>query len=356
MGAVVLGLALAVVACDEGGAVILNDDVGLPPPTPYAGPASDVDGRVEALLSQMTLDEKAGQMTMAGWTSLASTDDITNARLGALGGAPEDLDANDWLAITATARTKAAATRMGIPLIFAIDSVHGNGKVRGATIFPHNIGLGCTGDPALVREVFAATGAEVADLGLSLSESPDVDVGRDLRWGRSYESFGEDPAFVSEMATAAVTGTQTAVLACAKHAIGAGGTSWGTGAHSGIDEGDARISDDEMRRVHLPPFRAAVSAGVQTIMVSYSEWQGTRMCISGHWLTDVLKGELGFDGIVMTDGGGVLLVGPDIDEDVFLAVSAGIDLVNVAAPYEKVIDAIVGRVEKGDLPMSRVDD
>jgi beta-glucosidase len=345
-----------VLGCDQAGTIVLQDDVGLPPPAPYAGPAADVEGRVEWLLSQMTLDEKAGQMTMAGWTSLTSTDDVGALRLGALGGAPEDVDAKGWLSITATARASAATTRMGIPVLFAIDAVHGNGKVRGATIFPHNIGLGCTRDPDLVRQVYAASASEVRALGLAMAEAPDVDVGRDERWGRSYESFGEDPALVSALGAAAITGTQPTVLACAKHALGAGGTTWGTGVNGGIDRGNAEESEDEMRRVHLPPFQQAIQAGVQVILVSYSEWQGTRMCVSGHWLTDVLKGELGFDGIVMSDGGGVLLVGPDIHADVVQAVSAGIDLVNVAAPYREVLSAIVSAVQTGELAQSRIDD
>jgi beta-glucosidase len=349
-------LATSAAGCDQAGTIVLDDDVGLPPAAPYAGPTGDVEARVEGLLSQMTLDEKAGQMTMAGWTSLTSTDDVGALRLGALGGAPEDVDANGWLQITATARASAASTRMGIPVLFAIDAVHGNGKVRGATVFPHNIGLGCTRDPDLVRQVYAASASEVGALGLAMAEAPDVDVGRDERWGRSYESFGEDPALVSSLGSAAITGTQPTVLACAKHALGAGGTTWGTGVNGGIDRGNALLSEAEMRTIHLPPFQAAVQAGVQVIMVSYSEWQGTRMCVSAHWLTDVLKGELGFDGIVMSDGGGVLLVGPDIHDDVVQAVSAGIDLVNVAGPYREVLSALVSAVQSGELPQSRIDD
>jgi beta-glucosidase len=350
-------LAVVVAAgCDQSGTIVLNDDFGLPPPAPYTGPPGDVEARVDWLLSQMTLDEKAGQMTMAGWTSLTSTDDVGALRLGAVGGAPYGVGADDWPAITATARASAATTRMAIPVLFAIDAVHGNGKVRGATIFPHNIGLGCTRDPDLVRQVYAASAAEVAALGLGMAEAPAVDVGRDARWGRSYESFGEEPGLVSTMGAAAIAGTQPTVLACAKHALGAGGTTWGTGVNGRIDRGNNLDSEAEIRRVHLPPFQAAVQAGVQAIMVSYSEWQGTRMCVSGHWLTDVIKGELGFDGIVMTDGGGVLLVGPDIHDDVFQALSAGIDLINVADPYREVLSAIVSLAQSGDVPMSRIDD
>lgn len=351
-----LVLAAATAACDSAGTIVLNDDVGLRPPAPYTGPVGDVEARVDWLLSQMTLDEKAGQMTMAGWTSLTAVDDVGALRLGALGGAPEDVDADGWVAITAAVRAQAAGTRMGIPVLFGIDAVHGNGKVRGATIFPHNVGLGCTHDPDLVRAVYAATAEEVGALGLGMNEAPDVDVGRDVRWGRSYESFGEDPTLVSTMAVAAVQGTQPTVIASVKHALGAGGTAWGTGMNGGIDRGDARLSEDAMRRTHLPPFEGAIRAGAQVVMVSYSEWQGTRMCVSGHWLTDVIKGELGFDGIVMTDGGGVLLVGADIHADVVAAVSAGIDLVDVAAPYREVLSAIVSAAQTGEVPMTRIDD
>jgi beta-glucosidase len=349
-------LLVAVASCGESGTIIFDDDLGLPPPAPYTGSPSDVEAHVESLLSQMTLDEKAGQMTMAGWTSLTSTDDIAALRLGALGGAPEDTDAHDWLGITATTRANAAATRMQIPVLFAIDAVHGNGKVRGATIFPHNIGLGCTRDPDLVRQVYAATASEVGSLGLGMNEAPDVDVGLDLRWGRSYESFGEDPDLVTTMGTAAITGTQPTVMAVAKHAIAAGATIWGSGVGGGIDEGNVVVSEAETRRVHLPPFQAAVQAGVQAIMVSYSEWQGTRMCIDGHWLTDVIKGELGFDGILMTDGDGIMRVGPDIHGDVVQAVTAGIDIVNVGASYREVLSAIVSMVQSGEVPTSRIDD
>jgi beta-glucosidase len=343
------------VAADGGGADAVTLDANADADTADAADGG-VEGRVEALLARMTLDEKVGQMTMGGWSSLASSDDITTYRLGALGGAPGDVAASDWLPITATVRAKAAATRLGIPVLVAIDAVHGNAKVKGATVFPHNIGLGCTRDPDIVRSAAAVTGSEMALLGLTLAESPDVDVGRDERWGRSYESFGEDPALVAMMATAAVQGFQTAVAACAKHAIGAGGTSWGTGVGGGIDQGNVEVGEAEMRRVHLPPFQAAIQAGVQVIMASYSSWQGTKMHASGKWLTDVLKGELGFDGVIMGDGGGVLQLGPSVQDDVLTAVTAGIDLINVGGQYPSVVAALKTLVVTGALPVARIDD
>ena len=304
----------------EGGsaAVIPVSDAGAPGPEASALDASDgstdVEARVTALLAQMTLAEKAGQMTMGGWTSLASTDDITTYGLGALGGAPADLLPSDWLTLTATARAKVAATRLGIPIIFAIDAVHGNAKVRATTVFPHNIGMGCTRDADLVRQAAVVNAAEVTALGLALAEAPDVDVGRDERWGRSYESFGEDPDLVSMMATAAFTGYRGNVLASAKHFLGAGGTAWGTGVGGRIDQGNVLVDEGEMRRVHLPPFAAAVAAGAQVVMV-----------------------------------------GPDVRSDVLLALAAGIDLVNVAGPYAQVVAAIESLVTSGAVPESRID-
>jgi beta-glucosidase len=324
--------------------------------TAEAGDAADgVEARVTALLAQMTLAEKAGQMTMGGYSSLASPDDVTTYGLGALGGAPYDLLPSDWLPITAAVRAKAAATRLRIPVLFAIDAVHGNAKLRGTTVFPQNIGLGCTRDTDLVRQAAVVNAAEVTAVGLGLVEAPDVDVARDERWGRTYESFGEDPQLVASMATAAFTGYRGAVLASAKHYFGAGGTAWGTGVAGRLDQGDDLIDEAEMRAVHLPPFVAAIAAGAQVVMVSYSAWQGTKMTASAKWITDVLEGELGFDGIVMTDGGGALQLGPDVQTDVQTAIGAGIDLVNVAQPYAQVVAAIQALVSSGAIPESRID-
>jgi len=205
-----------------------------------------VEARVAGLLAQMTLDEKVGQMVMVDYGALASLDDITTYFLGGLLPSGDEAPANNtpqaWLDLTNSFRPKASATRLGIPLIVGIDAVHGNAKVAGATVFPHDIGLGCTRDPALVTSVEQAAAAEVTALGFTMVFSPDSDVGQDERWGRTYESFGEDPALASQMVSAAMTGYQgpvsgapASLLACPKHCLGAGGTSWGTGVMGGID-------------------------------------------------------------------------------------------------------------------------
>jgi beta-glucosidase len=326
-----------------------------------------VEQRVAALLAQMTLAEKIGQMVMADYAGLTSPDDVATYGLGALLGGGDDAPGGntpkDWLDLTGTYRAKAAATRLGIPLVFGIDAVHGNAKVRGATVFPHDIGLGAAHDPDLVAQVESATAAEVAAMGLTMSFSPDADVGQDERWGRTYESFGEDPALVAPLVSAAVQGYESgcwngpaALLACPKHALGAGGTAWGTGVAGGIDQGDAVLGEDVMRAVHLPPFRAAIEAGAMAIMVSYSSWNGTKMSASQHFLTDVLKGELGFRGFLLSDFDALRQLGGSPQAQAATAIGAGIDMIMLSSGATDLIANVTSLVSSGALPATRIDD
>lgn len=329
-------------------------------------PAS-VEQRVAALLAQMTLEEKVGQMVMADYAGLASPEDVTTYAIGALlaggGDAPGGDTPQEWLALTVGFRKRAAATRLGVPLLFGIDAVHGNAKVRGATVFPHDIGLGAAHDLDLVARVEAATASEVAATGVTMSFSPDADVGQDERWGRTYESFGEDPVLVAPLVSAAVQGYQhgwgsaeTPLLACPKHALGAGGTAWKTGVAGGIDQGDARVSEDVMRAVHLPPFRAAIEAGAMALMVSYSAWNGTKMSVSKHWLTDVIKGELGFRGFLLSDFDAIRQLGGTPREQAATAIDAGIDMVMMSGGAAEFVADVAALVTSGELPMARIDD
>jgi beta-glucosidase len=332
------------------------------------GPDDAADGaRVAALVDGMTLDEKIGQMVMVDYGALASLDDIATYHLGALlprgDEAPDDNTPQGWLDLTGSMQPKALATRLHIPLILGIDAVHGNAKVAGATVFPHDIGLGCARDPALVTAVERATAEEVRAEGFNMVFSPDADVGQDARWGRSYESFGEDPSLVSGMVAAAVTGYQTTtsglpsgLLACPKHFVGAGGTSWGTGVAGGIDQGETRISEAQMRAVHLPPFKAAVDAGAMAIMVSYSSFAGTKMSTSTHWLTDVLKGELGFSGFLLSDFDAIRqLPGTRRQQDA-AAINAGLDMIMMSNGYAAFIDDVKALVAEGTIRTARIDD
>jgi beta-glucosidase len=340
-----------------------------PPGGDAAAPADTpaVEARVAALLARMTLDEKIGQMIMVDYGGLASLDDITTYFLGALlpsaDEAPADNRPQAWLNLVSSFGPKALATRLGIPLIVGIDAVHGNAKVAGATVFPHGIGLGCTRDPALVAAAAQATAAEVAALGFTMVFSPDADVGQDERWGRTYESFGEDPGLASQMVSAAVRGYQgaasaapLALLACPKHCMGAGGTSWGTGVMGGIDQGDAPITEDEMRAVHLPPFKAAIDAGAMAIMVSYSSFDGTKMSASSHWLNDVVKGELGFKGFLLSDLDAIRQLAGTSQQQAAAAIDAGLDMIMMSNGHAAFVQDVKALVAAGTIPASRIDD
>jgi beta-glucosidase len=255
-------------------------------------------------------------------------------------------------------------SRLGIPLLYGIDAVHGNNNIDGAVIFPHNIGMGATRDAALVQQEEDVTRQEVLGSGIRWSFAPCLCVARDDRWGRTYESYGEDPSIGDPLASAAVTGFQgtslssTSVLSTAKHFIADGGTKYGTGS-SGylIDQGDAQISESELDAIHLPPFTNAINAGVGSVMVSYSSWNGVKDHGNSYLINDVLKGVEGFKGFVVSDWGGVKQL-PDSTyaAQVAHAVNAGIDMIMVPDEYVNNINAITSGVTSGLIPQSRVDD
>jgi beta-glucosidase len=321
-------------------------------------------------LSKMTLAEKAGQMTQASWDSLKSKTDITTYGLGSLlsggGGGPNGAGgtATQWKAMVDDFQSYALKSRLGIPLLYGIDAVHGNNNITGATVFPHNIGLGASRDAALVQQVEDVTRQEVLGSGIRWAFAPCLCVARDDRWGRSYESFGEDPSVGSALAGSAVTGFQgsslssTSVLATAKHWVGDGGTTYGTGS-SGylIDQGDARITEAELDAIHVPPYTQAIAAGVGSAMVSYSSWNGVKNHGNKYLITDKLKGAQNFKGFVVSDWAGVKQL-PDSTyaAQVAHAVNAGIDMIMVPDVYVDTINAIVAGVNGGQIPLSRVDD
>lgn len=345
-------------------------DDGEPAPARAPVPLSRFDAAVNGVLAQMTLEEKAGQMTQAEIDKLASLDDIASLALGSLlnGGdadPPAGNSVDAWARMYDDAQRAALHSRLGIPLLYGVDAVHGHSNVVGTVIFPHNIGLGCTRNPALVEEVARITAREMRATGIHWTFAPMVAVARDERWGRTYESFSEDPYLVATLGAAAIRGFQhgglshpEAVLATAKHYLADGGTVFGTSTPPlmWIDQGDARISEDELRRVHLLPYRQAVSSGVGSIMVSYSSWNGRKLSAHGYLLTDVLKKELGFEGLLLSDYLAIDQLHPDYKEAVRLAIAAGIDMGMVVHRYREFRDAIVELVREGKLPLSRIDD
>ncbi|HPS41141.1 MAG TPA: glycoside hydrolase family 3 protein [Anaerolineaceae bacterium] len=345
-------------------------------PAPAAA-SGDVQARVESLLQQMTLDEKIGQMTQVEFSSMIKGD-VTKYFIGSVisggGGAPSPNTPLNWVKMMKRFQDEALATRLGIPMIYGLDAVHGFGALYGATIFPQEIGLGATRDPELVRQVAAATAQEMRAAGVPWNFGPIVAAPQDIRWGRTYESFSEDTALVSELGSAAVSGLQSLpagepaaegqslyVLATAKHYLGDGGTTFGSSTQYIqqqylLDQGDMRMSEADVRRLFLPEYKAAVDADVQSIMVSFSSWNGEKMHGSKYWITDVLKGELGFKGFVVSDWGGIDQVGMTYDEGLVTSINAGIDMVMVPYDYFSFIKGMQAAVEKGKIPIERIDD
>lgn len=339
--------------------------------TPVAAAASGCTSTADCL-SKMTLEEKAGQMTQVNHTNvMRNKDDIATYGLGSLlsggGSGPGGSaggTATEWADMYDDYQSYALQSRLGIPLLYGVDAVHGHNNVHGATIFPHNIGLGASRDADLVSRVQDVTRKEVLGTGIDWTFGPAVSVPRDDRWGRTYEGFGEVPTIVGPLGSASVQGlqqtslTSSSVMATAKHYVADGGTAWGTG-DSGyqIDQGDAQISEAELREIHLPPYQDAIQAGVDSIMISYSSWNGLKMHEHAYLINDVLKGELGFQGIVLSDWAGVKQVdGANYAEQVRKAINAGIDMIMVPDDYKTNISSIVSEVNAGRISMARIDD
>jgi beta-glucosidase len=329
---------------------------------PYQDPTLPVATRVADLLSRMTLDEKIGQMTQAERAN-ATASDITTYRLGSIlsggGSAPSPNTATGWADMYDGLQQGALATPLGIPMIYGVDAVHGHNNVYGATIFPHNIGLGATRNATLTQQIGQAVAEEVSGTGIDWDFAPCLCVARNDRWGRTYESFGEVPAIASSLSTI-VTGLQgtsiggpASVLATAKHYVGDGGTA------GGDDQGNTVLSEADLRAIHLPPFQAAVQRNVGSVMISYSSWNGVKMHGNKYLITDVLKTELGFSGFVVSDWNGI----DQIDgvsgftaAEVTQAINAGIDMVMVPSAWKTFISTLRSEVNNGHVTMARIDD
>ena len=337
---------------------------------------SAYDGEAKALLAKMTLEEKVGQMVQAEQDQVGDGKDIETYFLGSLlsGGNsdPKTNSLQDWTDLYDRVQSHALKTRLKIPLLYGIDAVHGHGNVLGAVIFPHHIGLGATRDAALVEEVQRVTAKEVRATGIHWVFAPCVTVARDERWGRTYESFSEDPALVAELGRAAVRGFQgddlkdpLRVLACAKHYVGDGGTVYGTGTVKNeaapgtfhpMDQGDTRLSEAELRRIHLPGYVTAIETGVGSIMPSYSSWNGARLSGQKYLLTDLLKGELGFEGFLISDYNAIDALPGDYRNQIKLSTNAGMDMFMVPSRFKELYGHLKDLAEKGEVPMSRIDD
>lgn len=315
---------------------------------------------IDALIADMTLDEKIGQMTQAERGS-ASPADVRDFFLGSIlsggGSAPASNTPAGWADMHDAYQNAALSTRLGIPIVYGIDAVHGHSNVVGATIFPHNIGLGATRDPVLLEEIGRITALEVACTGLEWTFAPCVAVALDERWGRTYESFGEDPALQTLLAGAVVRGLQGTtmsgerVIGCAKHFVGDGGT------QSGIDRGNTIATETTLRDVHMPGFVEAIEENIATVMPSYSSWNGVKMHQNGYLLNNVLKTEMGFDGFVISDWEAVYeLTGGSYYNQVVRMINAGVDMTMEPNNWRNYITTLKDAVNNGDVSMARIDD
>ena len=327
-----------------------------------------IDEQVEELISKMTLDEKIGQMTEADYLALKDNPgDLIKYSIGSVlcGGSsdPDDITAKGWADLYDSYQKIALKNRLHIPIIWGIDGVHGHNNVDGATIFPHNIGLGATHNPELLEKIGHITACETKATGIQWDFAPCIAVARNIRWGRTYESFGEDPDLVKELGAAYIKGMQgdnlrdrESALACAKHFVGDGGTT------DGIDQGNTECDEATLRKIHLPGYIEAIKAGVKTIMVSYSSWNGLKMHANKYLLTDVLKNELGFKGLLVSDWAAIDQINPDYKVDVERSINAGLDMVMIPRGpgkknnYREFIKDLKELVDEGKVPVSRIDD
>jgi beta-glucosidase len=342
-------------------------------------PLFSYDPQVKELLSKMTLDEKIGQMTQPEQDQvLSNPGDMQKYFIGSVlsGGDSDPKDNNSlqsWTDLYDRVQAEAMKTRLGIPVLYGIDAVHGHSNVLGAVIFPHNIALGCTRDPALIEKIGRITAEEVRATGIQWTFGPCATIPQDIRWGRTYEGFSEDPALVASLGEAMVRGMQgldlrnpLSILACAKHYVGDGGTTASTAPRPGmpgksgrmwLDQGDTKVDEATLRRIHLPGYIAAIKAGVGSIMPSYSSWNGVKCSGSKRLLTEILKDELGFEGFLISDYNAISQVKPgDRKGSIEISINAGMDMAMEPRSYRSFFDNLKELVLEGKVPMSRIDD
>jgi beta-glucosidase len=328
---------------------------------------TNVDATVGFIVAEMTIGEKVGQMVQAeiGGVNVAQ---VRQYDLGSVlngGGTwPNGKNSSiaDWVTLADSfyeASTDVSDGGVGIPLIWGTDAVHGHNNVVGATIFPHNIGLGAANNPDLMRQIGEATALEVAVTGIDWVFAPTLAVVRNDRWGRTYEGYSEDPEIVKAYAGEVVIGLQgddadrfgpAHVIATAKHFIGDGGT------QNGTDQGNTVVSETELRDIHAQGYLSALGAGAQTVMASYNSWNGSKLHGDNYLLTEVLKEQMGFDGFVIGDWNGHGQVPGCTDNQCAQAIKAGVDMIMVPFAWQEFIQNTIAQVENGTIPMARIDD
>ncbi|PTR10325.1 MULTISPECIES: glycoside hydrolase family 3 protein [unclassified Novosphingobium] len=367
-----MALTQPVLAADGPGAAQADRATAHPAQWPAAhSPAAITDpateAQITALMARMTLAQKVGQMIQADISAITPAD-LQRYPLGSIlaGGnsgpyGNERAGGADWARLVGEYRAASAKSGAGIPIIFGVDAVHGHSNLPGATIFPHNIGLGAMHDPALVQKIGAATAAEIAATGIEWTFAPTLAVPQDLRWGRSYEGYAADPALVAAYARAMVLGLQgplhagqavdaTHVAATAKHFLADGGT------FEGKDQGDARITEAQLVATHAQGYPAAIDAGALTVMASFSSWNGVKNHGNRSLLTGVLKGRMGFGGFVVGDWNGHGQVEGCTVTACAASFNAGLDMAMAPDSWKGLFDSTLAQAQQGTISQARIDD
>lgn len=334
-------------------------------PAEITSPATEKS--IDAILSQMTVEQKVGQLIQADISAI-TPEDLNRYPLGSIlaGGnsgpfGDERASADKWKQLVDAFRDVSRKSGAGIPILFGVDAVHGHSNLPGATIFPHNIGLGAARDPDLIRRIGAATAAEIAASGIEWTFAPTLAAPQDVRWGRSYEGYSSDPALIASYAKAMTIGLQgelaagkplaaDRVAATAKHFLADGGTV------DGRDQGDARISETELVAVHAQGYPVSIDAGALTVMASFSSWNGIKHHGNRSLLTDVLKGRMGFNGLVVGDWNGHGQVAGCSATDCPAAINAGLDLYMAPDSWKGLYESTLAAAREGRIPAARIDD
>jgi beta-glucosidase len=354
--------------------VFINEDLGPQLPAPpdnaiYKQKDQPIALRVSDLLARMTLEEKIGQMALVDIKSLKKTGDVSRYYLGGVlsgaGAKPTINTPAGWLEMTNSVKQQAAASRLGIPLLYGVDANHGHANVPGATVFPHAIGFGASQDVELVQSVAQVTAEELSATGINWSFSPSLDAPKDIRWGRVYEAFSDDPDLNARLGAAHIKGTQmpltnqTNVQATAKHYLGTGSMVWGQSNHKRfrIDQGKINADNATLANEFLPPYKAAVNADVASVMVGLNQWGDDRVIDSKYLLTDTLKGELGFKGFIVSDWYGAYEYARKSDYQANIsAINAGLDMVMLPYDYKSFMADVRKAVKNGSISQARIDD
>ena len=376
-----LFIAFLLSSCGVQAPVSVNTEESIPTPTETPGAvistdsSPSVEARVEDLLKRMTIEEKIGQMTQVEKDSIRPGD-ITKYFIGSIlsggGGSPKENTVQGWYAMVEGFQKEALDTRLGIPLLYGVDAVHGHGNMQNATIFPHNIGLGAANNPELIEKIGRATAEEMLASGIPWNFAPVIAVVQDVRWGRTYEGFSEDTEIVSSLGAAYIRGMQNLVdddiaaegqslfaLATPKHFIGDGATIWDSSSTENykLDQGNMQVPEKVLRQLFLPPYQKAVEAAAMNVMASFNSWKGIKLHAQQPLLTEILKDELGFNGFIVSDWQAIDQIYPDdYYASVVTSINAGVDMNMVPYDYVTFIETMKKAVTNGDIPESRVDE